>query len=63
MENNAGDCIRIEWEAGYYLGKESWSAGRVRQFGESVVFYESKIARDSEAGIWAGEQEDRQADR
>lgn len=21
-ENNAGDCIRIEWEAGYYLGKK-----------------------------------------
>lgn len=21
-ENNAGNCIRIEWEAGYYLGKK-----------------------------------------
>lgn len=21
-ENNAGDCIRIEWEAGHYLGKK-----------------------------------------
>lgn len=24
-ENNAGDCIRIEWEARLLSGKESWS--------------------------------------
>lgn len=61
-ENNASDCTKIEWEADYYLGKESWSTERGETVGEECAL-RRQIARDLEAGIWAGEEEDRQADR
>lgn len=59
MENNAGDCKRIEWEAGHYLGKKV-GAGIGRQTVWVSVW--SWVA-DSGGDLEAGEQEDRQADR
>lgn len=49
-ENNASNCIRIEWEAGYYLGKKVGAAkedGSVRVGAESerLVMQECRIGR------------------
>lgn len=49
-ENNASDCVRIEWEAGDYLGKKVRAQKDRRRSGANDL-------RE------AGEPEDRQADR
>lgn len=61
-ENNAGNCIRIEWEGGYYLGKKV-RAQREEDSQVRVRADRENLEAGGKAGIWAGEQEDRQADR
>lgn len=61
-EDNAANCRRIEWEAGYYLGKKVGAEKEEDSF-VSVWSPNADSEVDSEAGIRAGVQEDRQADR
>lgn len=56
-ENNAADCIRIEWEAGRYLGKK---VAAEKEEETSVSVWSSRADRDWEG---AAGQKDRQPDR